>query len=349
MITTLSDFNIRHLNTFRMNISVGKLIEYTSATDLPAVFLEVGDAPYLSIGAGSNLLFLGDFSGVLLHSGILDLEMVNESDSTVLVRAGSGIEMDKLIGQTCQAGLWGLENLSGIPGEVGASAVQNVGAYGVEVKDVIKEVECYDTLEKRFVVMPVSECHYGYRSSVFKRPDLKNRYIITHVTYRLSRIPCPVLTYGNLKSRFAIGETLTPEMLRNTIISIRDEKLPSVELFGSAGSFFKNPVVSQADYDSLVDRVAKTLGQEIVPPAYKVNDGYKLSAAWLIDKAGLKGISHKGAATWHTQPLVIINKSGKATPSDILELETIIIRKVQDLFGITLSPEVEHIYPTFQS
>lgn len=348
MITTLSDFNIRHLNTFRMDVSVGRLIEYTSASDLPAIFSDMADQYYLSIGSGSNLLFLGDFPGIILHSRILDVEMIDESEETVLVRAGAGVEMDSLIAQTCQAGLWGLENLSGIPGEVGASAVQNVGAYGVEAKDVIKEVECYDSIEKRFITIPVAECQYGYRTSVFKDPSNKGRYVITYVSFRLSRTPKPMLSYGDLKMRLNSGQGITPENVRDTIIDIRKEKLPSVDLYGSAGSFFKNPIVSQTEYESFNKRVAAIFGCETAAPAFKTANGYKLSAAWLIDKAGLKGFSHKGAATWNTQPLVIVNMSGKASPSDVLDLEKIIVTRVQNLFGITLSPEVEHIYPTIQ-
>ena len=166
---------------------------------------------------------------------------------------------------------------------------------------------------------------------------------MTHVTYRLSASGCPVLDYGHLNDCFDNVSTLTPSLVRNRILEIRSKKLPDVEKVGSAGSFFKNPVVDAETHADFVQRVKTVLGSDATAPAFKVGECYKLSAAWLIDRAGLKGYKIGNVATWHTQPLVIVNATGKASPEEVLQLENLIIERVRDTFGITLHPEVEHI------
>lgn len=345
MITTLSDFNIRRYNTFGMDVSCREWIEYSSASDLPGLIadLKSRELPYMSIGAGSNLLFCGDYPGALLHSRILDIETSSDNPGVTLVRAGAGIEMDALIEQTASAGLWGLENLSGIPGEVGASAVQNVGAYGVEACDVIDLVECYDTVENRFVNFKASECGYGYRESRFKTLPDKGRYIVTYVTFRLSSTPRPVLDYGHLKARLIEGAPITPMAVREAVITMRNEKLPSVLTTGSAGSFFKNPVLTAEEYEALTKRATELLGDACKIPHYKLEDRFKVPAAWLIEQSGLKGYQKEGAATWNNQPLVIVNASGEASPEEIIALENHVIDSVDSKFGVRLHPEVEHV------
>ena len=343
MHTVIPDYNMKMQNTFRMNVSCKGWIEYTDASDLPGIIATLGDTDFIHIGQGSNMLFLGNYNGSVLHSRILTLETSPGENATTLVRAGAGISMDSLIEHTCGAGLWGLENLSGIPREVGASAVQNVGAYGVEAKDAIVSVDCYDTFERRFVTLSNSDCKFGYRDSLFKSAEFKGRYIVTHVTYRLSASGCPVLDYGHLNDCFDNVSTLTPSLVRNRILEIRSKKLPDVEKVGSAGSFFKNPVVDAETHADFVQRVKTVLGSDATAPAFKVGECYKLSAAWLIDRAGLKGYQIGNVATWHTQPLVIVNATGKASPEEVLQLENLIIERVRDTFGITLHPEVEHI------
>ncbi len=339
MITTLNDIDLRSLNTFRISANCSKFIEYTSVDDIPAIAASLSDDnSFLNIGAGSNLLFMSDFAGTILHSKILDVSMACAENGSILVKAGSGITMDALIEQCAASGIWGLENLSGIPGEVGAAAVQNVGAYGVEVCDVIETVECYDIAERRFVVFKSSQCDYGYRHSMFKLKENKNRYIISSVTFRLTTNHSPQIGYGSLKNEFEGMDvaSLTPRDVRDAIIRVRNSKLPLVEEVGSAGSFFKNPVVPMDTFHEL-----QNSNPDI--PYYMTKGGVKIPAAWLIDKCGLKGFEHGGAAVWHKQPLVIVNLSGNATSSDVIELENIIIEKVKSQFGVVLSPEVEHI------
>ena len=298
------------------------------------------------IGGGSNLLFTGDFPGTVLHSAIRHIEVVSDSDDEVLVRVGAGVEFDKLCEWAAGRSLWGPENLSHIPGEAGAAAVQNIGAYGVEAKDIIREVRAFDLVSRKFLTFSVEECNYGYRDSFFKSPEGKDRYIITGIVFAFRRNGSPILEYGNLR------ETLlsrchcpTPSDVREAIISIRRTKLPEVSEVGSAGSFFKNPVVSREVFDNVV-RVSGR--DEASVPHYPVpvpggEPWVKIPAAWLIDQCGWKGAVRGGAGVWPSQPLVIINASGEASPEEILALEECIRMSVSDRFGIVLSPEVEHI------
>ena len=343
MITEIKDFNIRHLNTFRMNVSCGKFIEYDRSSDIPNILTSLPDGNYFHIGGGSNLLFTRDYPGTILHSRILDMETISVDSCEVLIRAGAGIEMDSLIDQTCSSGIWGLENLSGIPGEVGAAAVQNVGAYGVEAKDVIDTVECYDNENRTFVTLKKEDCEYGYRTSLFKQPANKGRFIITHVTFRLTKNQRPVLDYGHVRSHITDFDSISPMMVRSIIMDMRAEKLPEISMVGSAGSYFKNPVISRADYDILLKAIETNCGTNTTPPHFDMENGVKIPAAWLIEKAGLKGFSMGNAATWHKQPLVIVNKNAKATPEEILALENYIIEEVNSKFGVRLTPEVEHV------
>ena len=278
------------MNTFGMKVKARCFMEYDSVADLVDIEFEELARPVLHIGGGSNLLFTGDFKGTVLHSKIDFIEVL-EGGEEVLVSVGSGVVFDDFCAWAAKEGLWGVENLSYIPGEVGASAVQNIGAYGVEVKDVIKTVYCYDTVEEEFVSFDVEDCEYGYRDSVFKDPEIKGRYIVTHVVFALSRTPQPRLDYGHLRDAVmassvslssdprsatsslthplagggmslpsdteeAMMSRLTPALIRKVIIKIRKEKLPEPSVMGSAGSFFKNPVIT-AEHFARIEAAAK--------------------------------------------------------------------------------------------
>lgn len=333
MITSIENFNLRSFNTFRVDVSCDEWVEYTSADDVPALAARLKGRTYMSIGAGSKLLFTGDYHGTVLHSRILDVTTTSADESTyVMVRAGAGVEMDALIEQCCKSGLWGIENLSGIPGEVGAAAVQNVGAYGVEACDAIALVEAFDCHEQRFVSLTPTDCRFGYRQSMFK--EHPGRYIITHVSFRLSTVAKPKLTYGSLRD-LENRCNLTAMDVRTAVQDIRNAKLPSVDEIGSAGSFFKNPVVDKAVFEEVKRRAGDT---EV--PHYVLADGHvKIPAAWLIDSCGLKNASVGGASVWHLQPLVIVNRTGKASPADIVELQRHIVTTVRNRFGVELFPE----------
>ena len=265
----------------------------------------------------------------------------------VFVSVGAGVVFDDFCDWAAKEGLWGVENLSYIPGEVGASAVQNIGAYGVEVKDIIKKVYCYDTQEEEFVHFDVEECEYGYRDSIFKDPEIKGRYIVTHVVFQLSRTPQPKLDYGHLNDAVnaAAGDgALTPALIRRVIIKIRKEKLPEPSVMGSAGSFFKNPVISPEHFARIEAAAKAEHGPDYKVPHYDLPDStVKIPAAWMIEQCGWKGKRSGNAAVYDKQPLVIVNYTGEAYPEEIIGLEKRIIESVSRKFGIELHPEVEHI------
>ena len=374
MIKTTYYQDMTRLNTFGMKVKARCFVEYDSVADLVDIEFEELARPVLHIGGGSNLLFTDDFKGTVLHSKINFIEILDESlechcedrstschceersdvaiSTPVLVSVGAGVVFDDFCEWAAKEGLWGVENLSYIPGEVGASAVQNIGAYGVEVKDVIKTVYCYDTVDEEFVNFDVEDLGYGYRDSAFKDPEIKGRYIVTHVVFALSRTPQPKLDYGHLKEavdcHFDRAEreekSLSPALIRKVIIKIRKEKLPETSVMGSAGSFFKNPVIT-AEHFARIEAAAKAeFGQDYNVPHYDLPDGMvKVPAAWMIEQCGWKGRRSGGAAVWDKQPLVIVNYTGEAYPEEIIGLERRIIASVKAKFEIELHPEVEHV------
>ena len=332
------------MNTFGMKVKARCFVEYDSVADLVDIEFEELARPVLHIGGGSNLLFTDDFKGTVLHSKINFIEILEDAQEETLVSVGSGVVFDDFCDWAAKNGLWGVENLSHIPGEVGASAVQNIGAYGVEVKDVIRTVYCYDTVEEEFVKFDVSECRYGYRDSIFKNPQVKGRYIVTHVLFALTRIPQPKLEYGHLADAVSDAANLTPSLIRKVIIKIRKEKLPEPSVTGSAGSFFKNPVISAEHFEKIEAAAKAEQGADCKVPHYDLPDGkVKVPAAWMIEQCGWKGRRSGGAAVWDKQPLVIVNYTGDAYPEEIIGLERRIIESVKNRFGVELHPEVDHI------
>lgn len=347
MIHTATDFDLRPRNTFGLRASCSRWIEYTSDDDIPSVIamLDSDGSPWFHFGAGSNLLIATDcFAGSVLHSSILTHEVEPLSAGRVRVLAGAGITMDSLCEWACQSGLWGLENLSAIPGEVGASSVQNVGAYGCEAADLIESVRVYDTVAHCFRTLSRDELSFGYRMSLMKQPGFKGRFIVSQVSYILSVTPAPKLDYGNLASELIAGEPVTPMAVREAVIRVRNRKLPDPAEIGSAGSFFKNPVIDADLWDSFERRVVEILGPGVTIPRYPAGEGrVKLSAAWLIDRAGCKAMKSGGASVWQKQPLVLINATGHAVFSDIDNLCQEISDTVFAMFGIRLNPEVERV------
>lgn len=337
MVKRIDNFDLTAQNTFRMKVSCALYLEYDSAADLKEIDFAGLPQPVISIGEGSNILFTKDFEGTILHSKINYIKYFDVGADTVPLAVGAGVKWDDLVLKTCQDGLWGMENLSLIPGTVGAAAVQNIGAYGVEVKDIIAGVTCFDMEKKEKTAFKVEECRYGYRDSIFKTEEFKSRYIVTGVLFRLSRKALPRIEYGALRSVFAEHSPDVPMQIREAVIKIREAKLPSPDKTGSAGSFFKNPIVSPAEFARICE------GFESVPH-YLMSGGFvKVPAAWLIEQCALKGKILGGAAVYEKQPLVIVNNSGEASPEDILALEKHIIESVKDRFGVELHPEVEHI------
>lgn len=324
-------------NTFGIPAHARVYAEYTSLEELRALLRTYQSERLLHIGAGSNLLFTKDFDGVVLHSRICFARALEEDAEGVNIEAGAGIVMDDLIAQVADMGLYGLENLSHIPGEVGASAVQNVGAYGVEAKDVIREVRAVAVESGEECVFSNADCRFGYRDSIFKN-EWKGQYIITSVVFHLSKQPQPRLDYGNLRLALA-GKEPTPLNIREAVIAIRKKKLPEPAELGSAGSFFKNPIISSEHFQTILQQEHKTA---VEIPHFETEDGIKIPAAWLIEQCGWKGKRQGGAQVYEKQPLVIVN-TGNATAQDIITLAADITESIAQRFQITLHPEVNYI------
>ena len=333
------NYDLSKQNTFRMKVFCACYIEYASTQELESIDFDSLPQPIMSIGGGSNLLFTGDFPGTVLHSVIKTVKYVDMGFDDVPVIVGSGVCVDDFIAEVCGHGLWGMENLSLIPGDMGAAAVQNIGAYGVEIKDVISGVVCYDIKERKKVKFSLAECAYGYRDSMFKRSD--RRYIITSVLVRLSRRYAPKLEYKGVRSALgledgAFPENLTPQMVRDAIIGVRRIKLPDPAEIGSAGSFFKNPVVGNEVF-------LKLLAEYPNMPHYTVDESHtKIPAGWMIEQCGWKGKSLGKAGVYEKQSLVLVNRGG-ATPDEIVTLCQTIVEDVLGKFGIRIEPEVNLI------
>lgn len=326
-------------NTFHIDARCRRYVEYDSEDELRKILPSLTHERFLHIGGGSNLLFLQDFPGTILHSAIRGVDIVKSDGDDVWVRAGAGIEWDQFVDYCTENGLYGLENLSLIPGEVGASAVQNIGAYGVEAADFIDFVETLNVETGMTECLFANECLYGYRTSIFKN-SLRGKRFVTHVTYKLSRRFVPRLDYAalrrELEARGLSEDVLTAEDLRRVIIDVRREKLPEPSETGSAGSFFVNPVVNREHFECLLAAYPEM-------PHYLLPDGnVKIPAGWLIQQAGWRGRQLGRAGVWPKQALVLTNLGG-ATGKDILALSDAICTDVEKSFGIVLQPEVNFI------
>lgn len=327
--------SLLHYNTFGIDQACRRIYEPATVEALKALLPELRRAPLLVIGGGSNLLLTKDFDGNVLHPRIKGMELANAAhdDDTVLMRCGAGEVWDDVIAFAVSEGLYNMENMSFIPGEVGASAIQNVGAYGMEAKDVIYKVEAVEIATGKEVVFDNADCGYAYRYSKFKA-EWKGRYVITYVTYRLSRRFTPHLDYGNLRAVLARKGVTEPtaQDVRQAVIEIRQAKLPDPKVEGNAGSFFMNPVVDKAKFDELYARFPEM-------PYYVVGDGYKIPAGWMIEQCGWKGRTLGKAGVHSRQALVLVNKGG-AAGKDIVALCDAVRGDVYRKFGIDIHPEV---------
>ncbi len=329
------NYSLDHLNTFHLSARASYFALIRQPAEMEQLAREdlFREQPKLILGGGSNLLLTGNFNGLVIRSGIQGLECVDETDESVWIRVGSGMEWDELVAWAVAHDWGGLENLSAIPGDVGAAPVQNIGAYGAEAKDMIERVEGFDFNSKTWKTFEAGECEFDYRNSIFKK-KFKNEFLVSQVTFRLSKAPHSLLThYGNLEEELQKTGTRSLAEMRRIITDIRRLKLPDIHTTGNAGSFFKNPVVSLVQADQLRDAYPNM-------PAYPAGDRQvKLSAAWLIDQSGLKGYTMGRAATHTQQPLVLINTGG-ATGEEIWKLAEYIREFVFDRYGVMLEPEV---------
>ena len=323
-------------NTFAIPAKCRRFVEAASVDEVIA-FAKSYDAnidDLLILGGGSNVLFTNDYSGTVFHSAIKGIDVVDDVSASVLLRVGSGEVWDDVVEYCVGNSLYGAENLSAIPGEVGASAVQNIGAYGAEVKDIIYKMEAVDISTGKVVEIMAHDCRYAYRDSRFKN-DWKNKYIITNVTYKLSKQFEPRLDYGNIRDELQKRNIANPTaaQLRQVITDIRNSKLPDPKVEGNAGSFFMNPIVGRSKFDALK-------AQYPTMPYYDVDtDNVKIPAGWLIDQCGWKGKTIGNAGVHSKQALVLINRGG-AAGTEIVNLCKMIVQDVKSKYGVELVPEV---------
>ena len=330
----LRDYSLLAHNTFGIDARCSRFLEYETAVEARQVAKILRDTslPYIIIGGGSNLLLTRDFPGIVVHSAVKGWDIAG-----CRMACGSGETWDDIVDISLQNGLYGAENLSLIPGDVGASAVQNIGAYGVEAKDFIRKVHAVEIATGRLCIIDRDDCQYGYRQSRFKQ-EWKNRFLITKVIYEFSNVFQPRLDYGNIRSELELRGIVepTPQQLRQVIIDIRNAKLPGPKIQGNAGSFFMNPVVSRQKYEELAAQYPQM-------PHYTVDTDYeKIPAGWMIEQCGWKGKSLGRAGVHDKQALVLVNLGG-ATGQEIVDLCESIRKDVSDKFGIDIHPEVNII------
>jgi len=335
MIRFLEDFSLKQHNTFGFDVKAKFCFAFTELDDLDT-FLHSNqswkDEKLLILGQGSNILFTGDFDGLVIQPQVPGIFIIKEDRQNVWIEAGAGEIWDDLVQFTVDYGFGGIENLSLIPGNVGAAPVQNIGAYGQEAGNVIEKVKGFDLQTGQTVEFTATECEFGYRLSIFKS-KLKNRIIITSVVFKLEKFPEFILGYGDVEKRASEKGEINLTTIREAIVEIRRSKLPDVTELGNAGSFFKNPVVSLEIADVLK---LKYPGMPVYPATAETS---KLAAGWLIEQAGWKGFRDGDAGVHEKQALVLVNY-GSATGKEIFDLSEKIKQSVFEKFGVELEREV---------
>ena len=317
------NISLKAYNTFGIDAKARRMVVLEPGDDPVSLPLE---GAWMVLGGGSNMVFTHDYDGTVVRLDTVQEVSVRPDGDCATVTAWGGMVMDDLVAWSLEQGLYGLENLTAIPGTVGASVVQNVGAYGVEAKDVVESVEVYDLHEGRFYTFSNADCRFAYRDSIFKHSA--SRFLVLRVRYRLRREFTANLSYKALEG---LPHASAAE-LRQAIADLRWGKLPRPEEHGSAGSFFKNPVVGEEVYESLRQRFAD------MPEAHRTPEGYKLSAGWLIDRAGWKGRTMGKAGVWPRNALVLYNAGG-CTGAEVVALAREIQQDVKQKFGVALDPE----------
>ena len=333
MIRYFSNIDITPRNSFHVKEVAHNLIEFDKADELHTIFAELKGKEWYVLSGGNNILFTKEVTPTLITPCDTSITIVEENDKTVRVKVGAGVEWDDLVEWSVERDLWGIENLSLIPGKVGAAPVQNIGAYGVEAKDTIRAVEMYFVEGDNFVTLAAEHCSFGYRESIFKQ-SLKGRVIITSVEFEFKREAEPHIAYGDVAREVEARGGVSLRNIRNAICDIRRSKLPDTSVLGNAGSFFKNPIVERS--------IAEALRTEFPEmPLYPTADEQrvKLAAGWLIEKAGMKGY-RKGAVGVHERQALVLVNYGGATGGEVIEFAKLVVKSVKERFGIEISPEV---------
>ena len=333
MIRETADAPLRQRNSFHVEEQAERLIEFDREEDLDLIFGKGRPERWYVLGGGNNILFTRRFEGALIKPAATGITVIGEDADTVTLRAEAATDWDRMVAWCVERGLWGAENLSLIPGTVGASPVQNIGAYGAEAAGIIYRVHLYDTLRREHATLEKADCRFAYRDSIFKH-ELRGRTVITAVELRLGKHPSPNLAYGDLKAQVEARGGASIANIRNAVCAIRRSKLPDPDTLGNAGSFFKNPVVDNVTAERLRE-------EDPACPVYPVSAHgmCKLAAGWLIDRAGLKGFRMGRVGVHERQALVLVNFGG-ATGDEVIALARYVQDKVFDRFGVRIEPEV---------
>ena len=331
----LPDFDLKHNNTFAIPAQAAYFITCNSVEDIIRLCKDefFRSQPYLIIGGGSNLLFVEDFVGCVVRFTADKWEVISEDDASVTLRVSAGKKWHDLVMETTRHGYWGIENLALIPGDSGAAAVQNIGAYGVEICQTLLTVHTVDLRDGTLRAFSNEECRYDYRYSIFKEREM-GHYFIYDIEIKLSKIRTPQLSYAGLQE-LTKYPTLTPEIIAQHVISIRESKLADHNTLPNAGSFFMNPIVGRSTYEKLVEEYGQV-------PHYVVGEDYKIPAAWLIEQCGYKGKRIGNVGCYERQPLVIVNYGG-ATGEEIIAFSTEIQKSIKEKFDIEIHPEVRFV------
>ena len=332
------DIDLAPYNSFGVSVRAARYAEISSEQDAAELFADngVAEGKWLALGDGCNVLFTKDYDGTIVRVADYAIDIESEDSESVTIRVGGGVEWDDMVEWCVEHNLWGVENLSLIPGTVGASPVQNIGAYGAEAADTIVSVEIWDTVESRARSLAAEECHFGYRESVFKH-EFKGRALVLAVRFRLSKEANPHLDYGDVRAKVEALGGATLRNIRQAVVEIRRSKLPDHKVIGNAGSFFKNPVVDA----SVAERIKAEWPEAPTYPTAEEGK-VKLAAGWLIDKCGWKGRALGRAGVHDRQALVLVNLGG-ASAEEVITLANTIREDVASKFGVEISPEVNII------
>lgn len=332
MIREFHQISLRDRNSFGVEQRAAHLVEFETPDDLREIFARGIPPRWMVLSGGNNVLFTEDYDGLLLTPVARQITILEERGETIRVRAEAGVEWDDLVEWAVERGLWGVENLSLIPGKAGAAPVQNIGAYGCEAADTIRRVEMFCVETATMLTLDAAHCGFGYRESVFKHA-LKGRVVITAVELELSRTPRPRLGYGDVEREVEARGGATLRNIREAVCAIRRSKLPDPAVLGNAGSFFKNPVVEAPVAEAL-------LAEYPDMPHYPAPEGrVKLAAGWLIDRAGMKGHREGNVGVHERQALVLVNYGG-ATGGEVIAFAHRVRQRVRERFGIAIDTEV---------
>jgi len=333
------NISLKPYNTFGIDVKAKNFIEVVSVDELREVYNDkrFSADKKLILGGGSNLLFTGNFEGLVIKNAIKGIELINEDEDFYYIKAAAGESWHEFVMYCVNKNYAGLENLSLIPGNVGASPMQNIGAYGVEVKDVFYELEAFDVNKKTITKFNKEQCHFGYRESIFKR-EAKDKYVITSVTYKLGKQPVYNTSYGAIETELKqMGVVdLSVAAISKAVCNIRNSKLPNPKEIGNAGSFFKNPEVQKSKQEELLKAYPNIVSYSLE------NGNVKLAAGWLIEQCGLKGLRSGKTGVHKNQALVLVNY-GNAKGQEIYDLSQKVLDAVKEKFGVELEREVNII------